>query len=98
MERIPAGYQKMVRARIYGGVEATWLMFTLDVKHTDIQLADAALEGTGGACTMLVIQNKGSQSVQLKTDMTLWGLWSQWKRFSQTVWRQMPRKRESTGS
>ena len=61
----------MVRARIYGGVEATWLMFTPDVKHSDIQLADAALEGTGGACTTLVIQNKGSQSVRLKTDMTL---------------------------
>ena len=64
--RVPSGYQKMVWARSKGRVEGVLWMFEPVTQGSPCQLADAILNGNGGACQTLIIQNLGTEEVHLK--------------------------------
>ena len=68
---MPSGYQKMIRARIEGRVEGALWMFEPVTQDSPCHLADAILDGSGGACQTLIIQNLGTDEIHLKPGTVL---------------------------
>ena len=64
--KIPAGYKKVIRGRVQGGVGSTLMLFTSTVNRPDLLLADGALEGGDGECTTLILENHGAEKLRLK--------------------------------
>lgn len=48
--KVPAGYKKIVRGRVQGGVESTLMLFTSTIDRTDVLLADSAVDSSDGVC------------------------------------------------
>ena len=69
--KIPAGFKKMVRAKLSQGVSANnslWLL-TSHLQPTGLTLADSLVECRDNApCLMIVIQNHGKEAVRLKKE------------------------------
>ena len=77
--RIPAGFSKIVQARVNGGdcsrAEKGLLLFMPgSVLDTDVIIADGAVEAREGTCVELVVENRGHTPVKLKKGTSLGGV------------------------
>ena len=69
--RIPAGYQKMVRAKVEGDVREKMSLFTPLPLENGLVMADSAVDLSEGNCVVLVVQNRGPTPVRLKKKRVL---------------------------
>ena len=64
--RIPAGYQKMVRAKVEGHTCIQMSLFTPLRRENGIMMADGVVDLKDEHCMVLVVQNYGTTPVKLK--------------------------------
>ena len=69
--RIPAGYQKMVRAKVEGDVREKMSLFTPLPLENGLVMADSAVDLSEGNCVVFVVQNRGPTPVRLKKKRVL---------------------------
>ena len=72
--QVPAGYRKVVRARVDGEVDTTTLLITPSHIEEVIQLGDGLVEVGEGQCVTLVVENHRPEALQLKRGMELGGV------------------------
>ena len=69
--KIPSGYQKMVRAKIEGGVEGGLLLFTPGTLDAELAMPDSMVELNQGKCLTLIMENHGRETLHLRKGVTL---------------------------
>jgi len=69
--KIPAGYGKMVRARVDGEIAGALLLFTPSAVEGGVKLADGMVEVGDGPCVTLVVENHGRETLRLEGGVEL---------------------------
>jgi len=69
--KIPAGYQKVVRARVDGEIAGALLLFTPSAVEGGVELADGMVEVGDGPCVTLVVENHGRETLRLEGGVEL---------------------------
>ena len=69
--RIPAGYKKMVRAKVEGHIHEKMSLFTPTPQEDGLMIADSAVDLSDGSCVILVVQNPGTIPIKMKKGCVL---------------------------
>ena len=69
--KIPAGYGKIGRGRVHGGVGEEMVLFTSTMAVPALQMADSALDAGDQEYATLVLENHGTEKVELKKGTVL---------------------------
>ena len=69
--KVPAGHQKLVRAKIDGWLSGGLTLFTPTVMDSELKIADAVVQADGEGCLKLIVENSGYCHMQLEEGMRL---------------------------